>query len=82
MNVDLKYIAESVIANAHGWAVAEQFSSTFSGEEWFVDQNYNALELISSTLRELIRSEALAEGFELEELKGYAARLEEHLSEP
>lgn len=80
MNVDLKYISESVINNAHGWAVSDQFSSTFSGEQHFEEQNYSALELISSTLRDLVRSEALAEGYELDELKRYEARLEEYLS--
>lgn len=79
MSIDVKYVAESVINNKHGWSVTEQFTDTYEGTQSLDQQSYRALELVAAELKELVRSEVLAEGFELEELKRYLARLEQHL---
>lgn len=79
MSITVRDIAEALVNNKHGWSVAEQFSDTFEGGESFEQQNYSAMELVSSTLRALLRSEVLAEGYELDELKRYLTRLDSHL---
>lgn len=79
--LDIKDITEALISHKHGWSVAQQFADTYTGDEQFETQNYNAMELVSSTVRDLVRSEILADGYELEELKRYHERLEAYLSE-
>lgn len=79
MSIDVRYVAESVINNKHGWSVAEQFVDTYDGGQSLDQQSYRALEMVAAELKELVRSEVLAEGYELEELKRYLARVEQHL---
>ena len=73
----LETIASAVINSKHGWAVAEQFESTFSGES-FEEQNNNALGYIHNTLVNLISSDVLNEDA-TEELSEYVEKLGEYL---
>jgi len=79
--MDLKKIVDSIINTHHGWGVAAQFSDTYDGAESLEAQSYSALELIASTVKELLDSELLAEGYQLDELQRYYRALEKHLSE-
>ena len=74
-------IVSALINSSHGWAVREQFEDTCYGGEDIEDQNPNALELVSATIKELLESELLADSYELDELRTYRARVEEHLAQ-
>lgn len=74
-------IVSALVNSDHGWAVRDQFDNTFDGSEDLEDQNPNALELVSATVKELMESELLAEGYELDELKRYRDRIETHLAQ-
>jgi hypothetical protein len=78
--MQLKDLVKTVIEASHGWAVAEQFESTFDSSESFGSQNINALKLIRGTVSELLRSQLLSnESFE--DLSKYVKRLYDHLTE-
>lgn len=70
-------LVTALINSKHGWAVAEQFQSTFQGED-FVEQNWNALKYILGTVDELLKSELLNE-FPQDELQDYRDALADHM---
>jgi len=74
-------IVSALVNSDHGWAVRDQFDTTYDGSEDLEDQNANALELVSATIKELLESELLADSYELDELRTYRARVEEHLAQ-
>lgn len=80
--ISVQSLVEALINSKNGWSVAEQFTDTYSGEERFETQNYTAMEMVAAAVKELLSSELLAEGYELEELRGYHSRLEDYLSNP
>jgi len=79
--VSVQTVVEGIINLRNGWAVTEQFTSTYEGGEPFEDQNYNAMELIASEVDHLLKSEVLADSYEVEELRQYHKRLEGYLSQ-
>jgi len=72
----------AVIGGEHGWAVKEQFESTFSdvSEESFSNQNLNALEYIRICVKEMLDSDAFSSQA-VEELENYYYALVEYLEE-
>lgn len=52
-------VIKAVINTQHGWAVADQFEDTFTGEA-FEKQNYNALMYIRDTVRDILNSDVLS----------------------
>lgn len=53
-------VIKAIINAQHGWAVADQFESTFIGEP-FEEQNYNALMYIRETIRNILNSDVLSD---------------------
>jgi hypothetical protein len=74
-------IVSALINTNHGWSVRDQFEDTFDGSEDLEDQNPNALELVSATIKDLLESELLADSYELDELRRYHDRIKAHLME-
>jgi hypothetical protein len=74
-------IVSALVNASYGWAVRDQFDTTYDGSQDLEDQNASALELVSATIKELMESELLAEGYELDELKRYRDRIETHLAQ-
>ena len=72
--MDIQTIAEAIIYKQHGWAVAEQFETTWDDRSitTFGEQNETALEYIYGTISELIEGDSLSEDAvdELEEYLG------------
>jgi hypothetical protein len=50
----LQQLISGYINSKHGWAVAEQFESTFSNIKDFEQQNGNALRFILESINELL----------------------------
>ena len=76
--MNIKEIIGAVIESKHGWAVGEQFVSTWDGED-FEKQNTNALIYIEKTIKSLIGEDIFSEDTEAE-LVGYLLGLEEYLT--
>lgn len=76
----IENVVEAIINKEHGWAVAEQFESTWSdrSEENFSEQNSNALDYILHTIRGILRSDILSQDA-VEEIESYKESLEEYL---
>ena len=76
-------IVKSFINSKHGWAVADQFESTFSNpsEENFTEKNLSALSYIVDTVEDMVNSNILSENA-TEELQEYLDKLNNYLSEP
>ena len=76
----IENIIEAVISKEHGWAVAEQFESTWGdrSEEKFSEQNSNALDYILHTIRGILRSDVFSQDA-IEEIESYKEDLEEYL---
>jgi hypothetical protein len=68
----------SYINSKHGWAVAEQFESTFNGES-FDEQNFNALKYIKDTINNVLKSDVLSLESQ-DELQEYQSKMEEYFS--
>jgi hypothetical protein len=68
----------SYINSKHGWAVAEQFESTFNGES-FDEQNFNALKYIKDTVNNVLKSDVLSLESQ-DELQEYQSKMEEYFS--
>lgn len=82
MKKSIENIAKAVITAEHGWSVADQFESTFSGEENFDSQNPNALEHVLDALEDTFlnnESVFLQESRELREILSYMDRLKSYL---
>jgi len=77
MITTVDFIVEGYIQNKHGWAVAEQFLSTFNGES-FEERNYNALMYIRESVRDVLSSDLLSEKAQ-DELQSYADELEDYI---
>ena len=77
----IENIIEAVINNEHGWAVAEQFKSTWEdrSEKNLSEQNSNALTYILHSIRGLLRSDVFSQD-SLEEIESYKETLEEYLN--
>lgn len=75
--VNVSELVGAYINSKHGWAVREQFESTFQGED-FAEQNMNALIYIRECVEDLLKSEILNE-FQHEELQDYRDNLEDHI---
>ena len=71
-------LAALVITAQHGWAIAEQFESTFSGDEPFEKQNINALERVQMSIKRLFHSGVLSIEAN-DELEDYLTDLREYL---
>jgi hypothetical protein len=73
-------VVEAIINKEHGWAVAEQFESTWSdrSEENFSEQNSNALNYILHTIRGILRSDVFSQDA-VEEIESYKEDLEGYL---
>jgi len=69
----IEAVVSAVINAQHGWAVAEQFESTFRGES-FEERNSNALNYILRSVNVLIGSDLLSEDAQ-DELQSYADEL-------
>lgn len=76
----IENVVEAIINKEHGWAVAEQFESTWSdrSEENFSEQNSNALDYILHTVRGILRSDIFSQDA-VEEIESYKEDLEEYL---
>ena len=79
MITTVDFIVEGYIQKKHGWAVAEQFLSTFNGEV-FEEQNYNALMYIRESVRDVLSSDLLSENAH-DELQTYSDNLEDYIAE-
>lgn len=82
MKKSIENIAKAVITAEHGWSVADQFESTFSGGEDFDNQNPNALENVLNVLEDtFLDNESLfdQESHELREILSYVDRLKSYL---
>jgi hypothetical protein len=77
----IEEIAKSIINSEHGWAVAEQFESSFNNQtiEIFHEQNPNALNYIKNTVYSIIDSGAFNETIE-DELRAYITNMEHALT--
>jgi hypothetical protein len=73
-------ITKAFINSHHGWAVADQFESTFEQSESFERQNYNALLYIREAVRDLIDSDVLSDNA-CDELESYYEDLTNYLAE-
>jgi len=76
----LDQILKSIINGEHGWAVAEQFESTFNGES-FEEQNINALNYIKNCLKYNVMKSGVFNDNVMEEIKEYYNKLVEYLEE-
>lgn len=76
----IENVVEAIINKEHGWAVAEQFESTWHdrSEENFSEQNSNALDYILHTVRGILRSDIFSQDA-AEEIKSYKEDLEEYI---
>ena len=76
--MSIETIAEAIIYKQHGWAVAEQFESTWDNQSIknFLAQNETALEYIYGTISELIEGDLLSEDA-IEELEEYLESMDE-----
>jgi hypothetical protein len=79
--MELVTIVSALIVSKHSWSVAAQFEDTYLGYESLEDRNASALDLISSTIGDLLDSELLADGYEQDALRRYQDRLKAHLME-
>ncbi len=59
----IEQLIESYINSKHGWAVAEQFRTTWQNAviSVFEEQNYNALQYIKEAVVEILDAELLSE---------------------
>ena len=76
----IENVIEAVISKEHGWAVAEQFESTWAdrSEQNFSEQNSNALDYILHTIRGILRSDVFSQD-SVEEIESYKESLEDYL---
>lgn len=79
-SVDTCALVKAFINTHHGWAVADQFEDTFTGEEPFEEQNGYALSSIREAVDALVIHGILADEFH-EELEEYLEKLDAYLSE-
>ena len=75
----LQQLISGYIDSKQGWAIAEQFDSTFSNAQDFEKQNRNALIRIYSSVNELLSSDFLSEDA-YDELHSYRDDLNEYLT--
>lgn len=75
--VNTRELVAAYISKKHGWAVAEQFESTYQGED-FAEQNINALRYIKECVNDVLKSEVLNE-FPQDELQDYMDALADHI---
>ena len=75
----LQQLISGYIDSKQGWAIAEQFDSTFSNAQDFEKQNRNALIRIYSSVNELLSSDFLSEDA-YDELQAYKDDLNEYLT--
>lgn len=73
------FLVEAFIKAKHGWAVSEQFLSTFNGES-FEEQNFNALRYIREEVESILKSNLLSEDAH-DELQTYRDELEDYMVE-
>jgi len=76
----IENVVEAIINKEHGWAVAEQFESTWydRSEKNFSEQNSNALDYILHTVRGILRSDVFSQDA-VEEIESYKQDLEEYI---
>lgn len=77
--MELVNLVSAVINAQHGWAVRDQFESTFQGDQSFEDQNSNALRYIRDTVRDILDANLLNEDA-FDELQSYADDLSDYLT--
>jgi hypothetical protein len=77
----IENIVEAIINSEHGWAVAEQFKSTWAdaSEKNFSEQNSNALDYILHTIRDILHSDVFLQDA-VEEIESYQDSLEKYIS--
>jgi hypothetical protein len=77
--MDTVDLIKAVVNSEHGWAVAEQFETTFNGES-FEEQNYNALRFIHGVVEDILHSKVLSpDGHD--ELHEYKENLDDYMVE-
>lgn len=76
--MDTVTFVKAVINSQHGWAVADQFETTYNNPtpKVFVEQNENALDYIKQTVEELLDSELFNEDVE-DGLRYYLVAMDE-----
>lgn len=77
--IDFADVIKAYIDSVHGWAVADQFQSTFYDQESFEDQNKNALVYIRQCVANIINSKILHDDAQAE-LQEYYANLVYYLN--
>lgn len=79
--MSIETIAEALIYKQHGWAVAEQFETTWNDPivSTFEEQNDTALEYIYTTISELIESDLLEEDA-ADELQEYLDKMDDAMN--
>ena len=77
--ITTKSLTAAIIRSEHGWAVEEQFEATFN-DEAFEEQNYNALNYIRESVRDILSSDILNEKAH-DQLQTYADDLEDYMVE-
>lgn len=75
----LSTIVTGFINSAHGWAVADQFKTTFDQEESFEEQNVTALHFIHKSIWDLLQCSCFSEEAH-DELQEYYDELEDFLA--
>jgi hypothetical protein len=73
-------LISAYISSEHGWAVAEQFESTFHGGELFEHQNYNAMRYILDSINKLLHADFFEEEY-YDELQDYKNNLYVYITE-
>lgn len=77
-DINLCSLVRSFINSYHGWAVADQFEDTFTGEPFEI-QNGNALRYIKDCVQSILNDRLLSDDAQ-EELSEYLVNLSDYLS--
>lgn len=81
--MNLKQVVNAVINSEHGWAVAEQFESTWDDRsaDNVSEQNSNAMDYIMDTINDLIKYNEAFNEDAIDELQQYVDEIKEAYDE-
>jgi len=81
--MNLKQVVNAVINSEHGWAVAEQFESTWDDRsaDNVSEQNSNAMDYIMDTINDLIKYNETFNEDAIDELQQYVDEIKEAYNE-
>ena len=81
--MNLEQVVYAVINNQHGWAVAEQFESTWDDRSTdnVSEQNSNAMDYIMDTINDLIKYNEAFNEDAIDELQQYVDEIKEAYDE-